>query len=528
MKDFRRRSEEAIPRLFALTDNGTAFRKLMRNYARIVVCALLSGLTLIPFFFFAQTIVQRLVVLVLSLIIYLPLFEVSQNVARAKAADYLSDIYELDDESVADRFLQEVTFGKGIQKIVIDDGKISEQDAESSIIQIGGPGLIQVNLDTVALFEHADGAPEIIYPRQKAWALSSFARLREIGNSDEIGQREFAVVSLRDQKTKISVRSRTKDGIPLEARNVEILFGLFRKPESEASNANPYHLDSDAVQALVYNQAVVEPTPRSSGIAFPWDTTVIPLINSELEDIISSHTLSELLATVSYKEVDDVNEGETENQVMRFEMTGEQTVVGSEGVINPPNFESRSKITARFNSPEFKAKAAQLGIAVHWIDIGTWKFPSDLIFKELKSGWELRRENARRRSQMNRLAQRQEAQELRELVNATIIANFEKANSVRDERSLSDIEISQLSNVIRKNPEINFSPAVRQSLREAAPQNNAATEILKAFRKELIAARELIQKEMRSPVDKQADIAKIDKALRDIDHHLYHFIGGSL
>ncbi|MCZ2126724.1 MAG: hypothetical protein LC099_03000 [Anaerolineales bacterium] len=524
--DIRRRGEEAIPRLFALDDAGTAFRVAMRKYARIIVCALLGGLTLVPFFFLAQTVVQRLTVLVLSLVVYIPLFEVSQKVARYKAADYLSDIYELDDETVADSFLQEVAFGKGVGKIVIEDGTISEKDEESPVIQVGGPGFIQVNLDNVALMERADGSPEIIYPREKAWKMSSFARLREIGESDEAGQRQFAIVSLRDQKTKISVRSRTKDGIPLEARNVEILFGLFRKPEAQASDANPHHLDESAICALVYNQAVVYPAPKPSGVSFPWDTTVIPLIAAELEEIISSHTLSELLATVSYKEVDDVNEGETENQTLRFEMTGEQTAASGAGVVNPPNFESRSKITARFYSPEFKEKAAQLGVVIHWIDIGTWKFPSELIFKELKSGWEMRRENARRRSQMNRLAKRQETQELRELVASVIVNSFERANSGRDSRSLSDNDVTRLSKVIHDNPAISFSPAIRQQIRDSAPQKNAATEILKAFRKELIAARELIQKENRSPVNKQIEIARIDKALRDIDHHLFHFIGG--
>jgi hypothetical protein len=53
---------------------------------------------------------------------------------------------------------------------------------------------------------------------------------------------------------------------------------------------------------------------------------------------------------------------------------------------------------------------------------------------------------------------------------------------------------------------------------------NTAREILKAFRKELINARDLIERENRSPVEKNADLARINKALYDIEHLTFHYI----
>ena len=532
MKRFNRQRDEMITHLFMLNDEAVAYRNQIRNYARIVVWAALSGLTLILFFFFAEDTIQRLTVLGLSLIIYLPLFSVAQTVARKKAANYLADIYEIEDEAIADSFLEEVIFGEGSDKITINEGKISEKDEASSIILIGGPGYIQVNLDSVALLERVDGTPEIIHPRGKPWKLGSFERIREIGKYDEPGKREYAIINLRDQFVRgLTVRSRTKDGIPLEAQDIKILFSILRKSKEEAPENDPYHFEESAVYSLVYDQTIITPAPaKPAGVSFPWDTTVIPLITGELENLITSRNLSEVLASISHKEIDALNEGEATNKQIRIEMTGEQTIANSPGSFSTPNFESRSKITAQFFSPEFKAKAAKLGVAVHWIDIGTWQLPSEMILEELKAGWNMMRENARRRNDIERLAKRHEMKELLDLVNNVIVSSYNKSSGATANRRLSDKEFSQLAKIIEENPDIAFSPALQQRFAQDAANKkettSAALEILKAFRREFIVARELIQKENRSSIEKQAEITRIDRALREIDYHVFHYIKG--
>jgi hypothetical protein len=532
MNRFRRQRDQMIPRLFALNDEAVEYRNQIRNYARIVIWAILSGLSLVLFFFFAENTIQRLTVVGLSLVVYLPVFGVAYTLARKKAANYLADIYELEDESVADSFLEEVIFGDGSDKITIHEGKISEKDEESPIILIGGPGYIQVNLDSVALLERVDGTPEIIHPRGKPWKLGSFERIREIGKSDEPGKREYAIINLRDQFVRgLSVRSRTKDGIPFEAQDIKIMFSILRKPKDEAPENDPYHFDENAVYSLVYNQTIITPPPaKPAGVSFPWDTTVIPLITNELENLITSRNLSEILASISHKEIDALNAGEATNKQIRIEMTGEHTVPNSAGSFSTPNFESRSKITSQFFSPEFKAKAAKLGVTIHWIDIGNWQLPSAMILEELKNAWQMMRENARRRNDIERLAKRHEMKELLDLVNNVIVSSYTKSSNSAGNRKLSDKEFSQLAKIIEENPNIAFSPTLQQRFAQDAASkketNSAALEILKAFRREFIVARELIQKENRSSIEKQADITKIDKALREIDYHVFHYIKG--
>ena len=525
MKRMRFNRQEMIPRLFGLTEDSVEYRKQLRTYAAAAAWFILSTLTMALFIFFAENNLQRIAILFLSFIMYLPLLSVVYAHAKTKAATYLADIYELEDESIAYDFIEDVAFGHGFEKVTINEGKISGQEELSPIILIGGPGYIQVNLDSVALLEQVDGTPEIIHSRSEPWKIGRFERIREIGKYDEVGKREYAIINLRDQFVRgLWVKSRTKDGIPLEAHDIKVLFSILRKPKSEEPENDPYHFDENAVYSLVYNQIIISPPPtKTSGVSFPWDTTVIPLITSELENLITSRNLSEILASISTKEIDALNQGEATNKQMRVEMTGEHTVDKKPGSFHTPNFETRSKITAQFFSKGFQEKAAKLGVSIHWIDIGTWQLPSAMILDELKNAWKLMSDNNRRRVDIERSAKRYEMHELIELVNNVIIANHTKYNG--SNRRMTEKEILQLIKLMEDNPEINYTP---QSAQEAAKKdaNSTALEILKAFRREFIAARELIQKENRSSIDKQAEINKIDKALRDIDYHVFHYVKG--
>jgi hypothetical protein len=193
MKRVRIQRDQVFPRLFGLGEDSVDYRNRMRSYAGFAAWAVLSGLTLAAFIFLAATDIQRLAVAGLSFFKYLPLFAVIYALARTKAAHYLADVFELDDESVAYNFIEDVAFGQGHELITIHEGKISEEDERSPLILIGGPGFVQVNLDSVALLERVDGIPEIIEPRAKPWKLGRFERIREVG------KREYAIINLRDQ-----------------------------------------------------------------------------------------------------------------------------------------------------------------------------------------------------------------------------------------------------------------------------------------------------------------------------------------
>lgn len=528
MKRQSTQRDELSALLFGLTDKSVEFRNRWRILAGLALWLVLSGLAMLLTVFQVEQSTHRLVIIGLNFAKYLPLLFVVYGAAKAKAAHYLDDIYELHDETLASEFIEEVAFGGSGERIIINEGKISEQDEQSPIILIGGPGEIQVNLGSAALLEKVNGEPEVIYPRGEAWTLGRFERIREIGKHDEVGRREYAAINLRDQFVRgLSVRARTKDGIPIEALDIKVIFSILRKPppQDDALEEDPYSFEPDAVKALVYNQSIITPPPSTpSGVTFPWDTTVIPLVTYELEKLITTRTLSEILASISQKEVDAITKNEQTITQMRVEMTGEHTLLNRTKNMLPPNFESRSKITAQFFEPAFKHKAAKLGVSVHWIDIGTWQLPSAVILEKLKEAWDLTRENIKRRNAIGHSAKKYELNEIIELVNNVVIANYEKTTT----RRLTDREITDLAKLIESSSEVATSPyLLRQIAQQSASKKDAhaiAVEILKAVRKELIAAMELIQKENRSPIEKQADISKIKKALHDIDHNLFHYI----
>ncbi len=506
--------------LFSLSNSGVAFRNRWRIIAGLAVWVGLSGFTMILTLFGVQERMHIGIVIALSFVKYLPLLFVAYTVSKGMAAEYLEDVYELDDESLAADFLEEVAFGYGREKITINDGRIPEEAEQSPLILIGGPGEIQVNLDSVALLEKVDGEPEVIYPRSDPWKLGRFERIREIGKFDEAGKREYAIINLRDQfVTSLSIRSRTKDGIPIEAHDIKLLFSILRREQTEATKTqgDAYLFDPKAVEALVYNQTTMTPeTSAPSGITFPWDTTVIPLVYSELEALITSRTLSELLASISQKELDHTSNNDHTIAQMRVDMTGQQPAADQKPETPPPpNFETRSKITAQFYDKAFKEKASKLGVSLEWIDIGTWQLPSEIILEKHKEALSLSRENAKKRATVERSRKKHELTEVLSLIQDVIITNYEKNNFTK----LSDKEMETLNSI---GPE-----ATRQFVRAKMSEKDTsliALDILKAFRKELLAAKRLIEIENRAPDENQSELARIDKALQDIAYLTNHWI----
>ncbi len=552
--------DQLISRIFNLSDHGVEFRNTWRGIVGAAIWFVLSSVTLILAVIGVKEGLHVIVLIGMSFVKYIPLLVVVYSLARKLASRYLDDIFELNDEELASSFLEEVTFGYGRERITINEGKIPEKDESSPIILIGGPGQIQVNLDSVALLEKVNGEPEVIHPRKEPWTLGRFERIRELGKYDEVGKREYAIINLRDQFVSgLSVKSRTKDGIPIEAQGIKVIFSILRRPATGEELANnedaSYLFDEKAVQSLVYGQTIITPEPASqSGISFPWNTSVIPLITTEMEKMITSRTLSEILATISQKEVDLTSNNEATLAQMRLEMTGAQNTRFAGRDTSAPNFQSRSKITALFFDDAFKEKAANIGISIEWIDVGTWQLPNPIILEKHKEALNLSRENVSKRNAVERSKKHHETAEIVNLIDHVVISNFERANSGRGSSSWGrDKDVSnkdilkQIEAIISKRPELkeqfflddeegddmedtlaSFRPEIRNQIAQQESNKkdaaNVAREILKAFRKELINGKDLIEKESRPEAEKQADLNKINKALYDIEHLTFHYL----
>jgi hypothetical protein len=521
------RSQSTVGSLFGLNDESVKYRQVARGFFGFVVWFALSSFTLLLTLYTIGESPYRFTLLILSFIKYIPILAVTYFFARRMAAHYLDDIYELHDEKLAGDFIEDVAFGFGHEHITIDEGRISQDDEKSAIILVGGPGRIQVNLDSVALLEKLDGEPEVISPRSEPWVLGRFERIREIGTNDEVGKREYAIINLRDQFiTDLRVTSRTKDGIPIEANDIKVLFSILRRERSTDVQDQDYLFDEHAVHDLVYNQTLITPPPPTQGVGFPWDTTVIPLVITELENLITSRNLSEILASISQKEIDRATEFDETIAQMRVEITGQQSVANASAKPNEaaaPNFESRTRITSIFFTREFKEKAAKIGVQIEWIDIGNWQLPYGIILENLKEAWNLIRENAKKRGSIEKSRKRLETDEFLQLINNVIFANYDKKASGIN---LTDKEFEEL---IKDNPEVIFTPALKRRLAQMQSSgkpdvNTVAQEMLKAFRKELFAIKTEMERDARSPLENREEIAKLDKALRDIAHLTSHFV----
>jgi hypothetical protein len=429
---------------------------------------------------------------------YLPILIVPYFIARTVAAEYLTNIFELEDPDVADRFITFVAFGTGFERITIDDGRVNPDDINSAILLIGGPGVVQVNLNNVAVSEKPDGEPRILYPQSNRWRLEGFERIREIGIEDD--KPKYAIINLKDQFIQhLSLATRTKDGILIEAHDIKIIFSVLKSNEGPAIN-EIFTISEDAVYSLVYNQIVLVGSSKSfqPNVGFPWDSTILPLVFRELEEFITRHTLSEILANIGQKELDQTIEDDQEINTLKSEITGQHRPVPRPPEM--PEFEARSKISARFYEPEFIEKAAKLGVQLLWIDIGIWKLPSILILNKHKDAWDQSRENAQKRASIQRKKETAIRNEIIRLINDVILTRFEEATGNRN------IPLTTTGNITFRRPT------------EKKPEE-IAKDILRAFRKELLAAHDLYAKDVEDLDKNQETIDAIQSAIREINYH---------
>jgi hypothetical protein len=523
--------DRVTQKLFGLSDESTNFRNFWRTVLTFTIYAALSIISIsLIILGGVEGGTSRFIVIIMSLLKYVPILWVVNLFAKKKAAHYLSDIFEIDNNETALEFIDGVAFGHSGREagnpgipyhegiITVRDGKISESDKQSPIVQIGGPGLVKVGLDHLVVFENVNGRASIFHPRDKPWKIGKYERIREIGDD------QFAIINLRDQFISgISIKSRTKDGIPIEAQDVKIIFSILRKkqPDDDIIDAALLY-DPESVKALVYGQTIItSDTSQSFGTSFPWDSAVIPLIVSEIESIITTRPLNEILANIGQKEVEAQARTDQSIETIKVEITGQHRPLPrfAEKTEHIPTFESRSIITARFYEPEFVKKAARAGIHLQWIDIGTWKLPSDKIMEKHKDAWNRSRENAAHKMKFEKTKGRKAQKEFAILVDETIIENYEKVMGLIGSSQFEEEEKEAESDYYM---EVSARRRLRREEAEKHPET-LALEILKAFRKELAAANEnLIPHESKNMPN------SIENALQHISALTSHYIGAKI
>lgn len=330
---------------------------------------------------------------------YFPLFLAPFFIALQSAAIYLADVFELEDVSVARSFVWEVALSGSDETIRIKEGEISEEHRESSNYLIGGPGKVIVDLDSVALFEKPDGTPHVIGPTGKEpggkATIDGFERFRQA-----IDIRDH-YVDLRDQDPRSqSVKSRSRDGIPIMATDVRLMFSVYRGENPKKTDQFPYPFSEEAIKQIVY-KASSKVTPEQlspSTYEFSWINNMINLIRGRLGGFMSERNLSVYLASIG--------DPELKKAKMREEQIAEQVQKLTEKTEDPnntkepkkaPEFTPRSEISNLFLfsefAREFTKNALNKGVQLQWIGVGTWKTPIEIVPEKHLEAWQLSQDN---------------------------------------------------------------------------------------------------------------------------------------
>jgi hypothetical protein len=478
---------------------------------------------------------------------YLPIFLAPFFIALQCAALYLADIFELEHVSVARSFMWEVALSGSDETIRITQGDISDANRESPNYLIGGPGKVIVDLDSVALFEKPDGTPHIIGPTGNEPAgratLDGFERFRQaIDIRDQY-------VDLRDQDPKSqSVKGRSRDGIPVAATDVRMMFSIYRGDNTIQSTGSPYRFSKEAVEQIIY-KSVSRVTPEllnPSTYEFSWVNNMIGLIRGQLSGFMNEHKLSEYLASTGMPEFEKLKEREETivDEVQKLTQSERDQLTSNE-LLRPAEFQPRHKITDLFAqfADEFTKRARGSGVELHWIGVGTWKTPVDLIPEKHLEAWKLSQENAKNESKfvMGRVEEEAMIHKFQTLIRAVPIGVYDEVmNSAKyskksprklepkapitpspaKDKMLSDEEIEEMAIASFMFKAFSDSTLSTSTYELSDAENLAAMRtILQEYRKQLVEAIEFMK------ARNEAVPQKIEDAVKHIDNQTVHWAG---
>lgn len=487
------------------------------------------------------------VILDARLLQYLPVFLAPFFIALQSAAIYLADVFELEDVGVARRYINSVALSGSDETIRVMHGEIAEASRESPAYLIGGPGRVIVDLDSVALFERADGTPHVIGPTGREpggkASLEGFERFRQAFDIRD------HYVELRDQDANsMAVKSRSLDGIPIKATDVRLMFSIYRGEDPKPSAEYPYPFNREAVEQLVYkaDSRVTPELPNPSTFDFSWVNNMVRLIRGRLGDFMSQHNLTEYMASIGMPEVEKVKLREEIIHDQMQQLT--QTDDGTERreIKPPPEFQARHKIRNLFAqfADEFTEKAHKSGVELHWIGIGTWESPVKIVPEKHLEAWMLTQENLKNDSpeMMNRIEQSETIEKMKELIQKVPLDVFEhvtsenkkskktakqmpkrrelpKLESVNDDDKLIPADemkqVAEMLHILHTLQEENFEDSEPKDIDHA----HGVQALLLGYRKQFQETADFI-KNKNEPVPRN-----ILDAIRHIDNQIAHWAG---
>lgn len=393
---------------------------------------------------------------------YLPIFLAPFFIALQTAANYLADIFELDDPEVARHFVSAVALSGSNETIRITQGDIFEDHRTRPTFLIGGPGRVMVDMDSAALFERPDGTTRVIGPTAREPGgraqLHGFERFRQA-----IDLRDH-FVELRDEEGKSAVvMGRSLDGIPITATDVNFVFSVHRAGQ-KSTTAQPYPFSPKAVELLVY-KATSRVTPdqaNPSTFEFSWINNMVSLVRGRLGGFMNNHKLTEYLASIGQPEWERFQQRESEITEAKKELgsSGTEQLPSDMDIKPPPDFKPRYKILRDlFNqfTEEFSSVASGRGVELHWIGVGTWKTPIEIIPAKHWEAWLISREN------------------------------LEKESELATKRWIKEATVQKFMALIQDVPVAKFQDVTKQY-----EHDQAARSLLEAYRQQLLEMRDFV------------------------------------
>jgi hypothetical protein len=248
--------------------------------------------------------------------------------------------YSLANLRTAFRYLLASLFSFDYPILVIAEGKAQVDNlGEQNLIQsIGGPGYLHIQPGNVVLMEGLDGRLRVLGAGRHF--ITRLERVKEVLSLEE----RFAHVE------KIAATSR--DGIEVVARDIRYRYrlasgvsageGLGRTPD------NPYPYSEQAVIQAVYNRNVGE-----TGLG-EWHTAVNSVVEALIADYIRQNLVDHLTAPILQSE------------------------------------DPRGEIHRRFLSDSGRARFAEKGAELLWIDIGHFDTPEKQVAEQRVNTWQAR------------------------------------------------------------------------------------------------------------------------------------------
>lgn len=357
-------------------------------------------------------------------------------------AIYLADIFEEPEVTTAQQFVMEAAFGRGYTTIHIRKGMVAEEDQDSTIIRIGGPGYVQVDLDSAVLFERPDGTPHVIGPTGKE-IIDDFERIRR-------------VVDLRDSVDTVDLPpTRSKDGVIVGAKDIQFSYSIYRGENPDRSQI-PYPFNPQAVESLVYKDTrVVKPGVAPARMP-EWQSGQFKMggaILGEMGGFISKRGLSEFLAAIGEPEERSLTNREQQIDQNSQLLSGINGNQAGDPPLQAGPFSSRTFLTEIFyNQDDFQDRMAKKGFTLNWIGVGTWHTPTEIIPANHREAWKTSRENfARGNPQaINTLRAESKLQELLRLIQTLPISRFFSDLEKQDDEKLLDDLLQEYEETLQR------------------------------------------------------------------------------